>query len=130
MLFTTKTEYGLKALGILAKNGKNDAISLAEIAKQTDLSLSYLEQLFSKLKKAKIIKSTKGAEGGYFLARSAGDVSLLEIIQSLEGKTAVNSCMAGGKQSCSGNCLTRKIWVEIQDDIEQTLKKYTLKNLI
>lgn len=130
MLFTTKTEYGLKALEILAKNGKNDAISLAEIAKQTDLSLSYLEQLFSKLKKAKIIKSTKGAEGGYFLARPAGDVSLLEIIQSLEGKTAVNSCMAGGKQSCSGNCLTRKIWVEIQDDIEQTLNKYTLKNLI
>jgi len=130
MLFTTKTEYGLKALEILAKSGRNKAISLADIAAETGLSLSYLEQIFAKLKKAKIITSTKGAEGGYVLSRPAKDINLLEIISSLEGKTAVNSCMAGSKQACSGNCLTRKIWVEIQNDLEKKLAKYKLCHLV
>lgn len=130
MLFTTKTEYGLKALEILAKNNRGNAISLSDIAQETGLSLSYLEQLFSKLKRAKIITSTKGVGGGYVLSRPASKISLLEIISALEGRTSVNSCMAGAKQSCSGNCLTRKIWVEIQGDLEKTLNKYTLKNLI
>lgn len=130
MLFTTKTEYGLKALEILAKGGKNQAISLAEIAQRTGLSLSYLEQLFARLKQAKIVKSIKGAEGGYVLARPAKGINLLEIIFALEGQTAVNSCMAGKKQCCSGRCLTRKIWLEIQTDLEKTLKKYKLKDLI
>lgn len=130
MLFTTKTEYGLKALVILAKSKPEKSISLAEIAKKTGLSLSYLEQLFSKLKLAKLISSTKGAEGGYLLSRPAKDINLFDIIFALEGRTAINSCMAGGKLSCGGKCLTRKIWAEIQADIEQTLKKYTLNHLI
>lgn len=130
MLFTTKTEYGLKALEILAKNDDKQAISLAGIAKQTGLSLSYLEQIFAKLKKAKIIDSVKGADGGYALSRPARQIDLLEVVQALEGRTAVNSCMAGEKLSCGGRCLTRKIWLEIQHNLEKTLKKYKLKNLI
>jgi len=130
MLFTTKTEYGLKALKILAQTGRNKQTSLSDIAHQTGLSLSYLEQIFAKLKGAKIIKSTKGTDGGYSLSRNANQINLYEIILALEGQTAVNNCMAGGKLSCSGNCLTRKVWAEIQSDMEKTLKKYTLKNLI
>lgn len=130
MLFTTKTEYGLKALAILAQSGRKKTVSLADIAKRTGLSLSYLEQIFAKLKAAKIITSIKGAEGGYALSRPAKEINLLEIISALEGRTAVNSCMAAGKLSCSGRCLTRKIWAEVQNNLEKTLKKYTLNNLI
>lgn len=130
MLFTTKTEYGLKALEILAQKGQNKQTSLSDIAHQTGLSLSYLEQIFAKLKRAKIIKSTKGTDGGYSLSRHANQINLYEIISALEGQTAVNSCMAGTKSSCSGRCLTRKIWEEIQNDLEKKLKKYNLKNLI
>lgn len=130
MLFTTKTEYGLKALEILAKNRSNQPISLADIASETGLSLSYLEQIFAKLKRAKIIKSTKGTDGGYSLSRNVNQINLYEIISALEGRTAVNSCMAGTKPNCSGRCLTRKIWVKIQNDIELTLKNYSLRDLI
>lgn len=130
MLFTTKTEYGLKALEILAKNRNNQPISLAYIASETGLSLSYLEQIFAKLKRAKLIKSVKGTDGGYSLCRPAAKINLYEIISALEGQTAVNNCMAGAKTNCSGRCLTRKIWVKIQDDIEKTLKNYSLRDLI
>jgi len=130
MLFTTKTEYGLKALGVLAKSGKNEAVSLAVIARQTGLSLSYLEQIFAKLKIAGIITSVKGVEGGYALSRPAKAIGLLAIIQALEGKTAVNNCMAGARKSCSSKCLTRKVWEEIQNNLEKTLKKYSLKDLV
>jgi len=130
MLFTTKTEYGLKALRVLARCGRTKNVSLSDIAEETGLSLSYLEQIFSKLKKAGIVTGTKGAEGGYVLSRSAKNIDLLQIITALEGRTAVNSCMADGKQTCSGSCLTRRIWVEIQEDMEKKLKKYKLNQII
>ncbi|MFA5020650.1 MAG: Rrf2 family transcriptional regulator [Patescibacteria group bacterium] len=130
MLFTTKTEYGLKALRILADSAKNQAIPLSEIADSSGLSLSYLEQIFAKLKQAKIVKSTKGAEGGYALNRPAKAISLLAIVESLEGRTAVNTCITSDHLSCSGGCLTRKIWLEIQHDMEVKLKKYKLSDLI
>ncbi|MFA6228366.1 MAG: Rrf2 family transcriptional regulator [Patescibacteria group bacterium] len=128
MLFTTKTEYGLKALVILAENQAQRPISLAEIARVTGLSLSYLEQLFAKLKQAKLVKSIKGAEGGYALSRSAGRINLLEIVEALEGSVAVNQCMSS---NCSTkNCLTRRVWLQVQGDVIKTLKKYKLSNLI
>jgi len=130
MLFTTKTEYGLKALRLLARSVKNQAVPLSEISASSGLSLSYLEQIFAKLKRAEIIKSTKGAEGGYALNRPAKAISLLDIVEALEGRTAVNNCMAGSHQSCSSGCLTRKIWLEIQRDLEIKLKKYKLSDLI
>lgn len=129
MLFTTKTEYGLKALAILAKSKEKKLVSLADISRQTGISLSYLEQLFAKLKRAKLIKSLKGAEGGYALARPAKEIALLSIIEALEGSVAVNYCMSEG--ACSAkSCLTKRVWIEVQEDITKTLKKYKLSNLI
>ena len=128
MLFTTKTEYGLKALVILAKSRGRRPVSLGDISRETGLSLSYLEQLFAKLKKAKLVKSIKGAEGGYVLARPDAKIDLLEIIEALEGSVAVNQCMSSG---CSArNCLTRSVWREVQGEVLKTLKKYKLRDLI
>ncbi|MFA6594450.1 MAG: RrF2 family transcriptional regulator [Candidatus Buchananbacteria bacterium] len=129
MLFTTKTEYGLKALTILAQNKSNKPVSLADISRQADISLSYLEQIFAKLKRAKLIKSIKGAEGGYALAQPAKAITLLKIIEALEGDLAIFYCMADGGCSARG-CLTKKVWADVQSSVVKILNKYKLSNLI
>ena len=134
MMFTTKTEYGLKAMVSLAKNGKKgDPMSLAEISKKEHISQSYLEQLFIKLKANDLVKSAKGVFGGYALTRLPKEISVFEIVEALEGPLAVFYCMAGenNKVVCSPkNCLTKKVWNELQKNIIHTLRKFTLANLI
>ena len=129
MLFTTKTEYGLKALGFLAKTKDKKPVSLGEISRQTGISLSYLEQIFSKLKVAGLVLSLKGSDGGYVLARPANKIKILEIIESLEGELAVFYCMAQGGCCSSRGCGTKKVWVDLQNNIAKTLNKYKLSDL-
>jgi len=132
MMFTTKTEYGLRALVALAENGRNQPLSLAQIAKSEHLSLSYLEQIFKKLKKHQIVKGIKGAEGGYLLARPAVKITLLKILEALEGPLAISYCLDGNNRlscSCRG-CLTKKVWNKLQGDIIKTLRKFKLSDLI
>ncbi len=136
MMFTTKTEYGLRALVRLAKNNskKSDQpVSLTEISKLEHISRSYLEHIFKKLKEDDIVKSIKGAEGGYVLSRDPKKIELFEIIEALEGPLAVFYCMANdeNKMPCSvKGCLTRKVWDELQINIIKTLKKFKLSDLI
>jgi len=133
-MFTTKTEYGLKAMTALAKNGKNNnPLSLTEISKKEHISQSYLEHLFVKLKANDLVKSIKGVSGGYKLSRSPKEINIFEIVEALEGPLAVFYCMAGenGKVACSVNgCLTKKVWDELQKNIIKTLRKFTLANLV
>ena len=131
-MFTTKTEYGLRALVALANNSDNQPLSLAQIAKSEQISLSYLEQIFKKLKSRKIVRSIKGAEGGYLLFRPAKNVTLLKILETLEGPLAVAYCLGDNNRiscSCRG-CLTKKVWAELQRNVIKTLKKFNLTNLI
>jgi Rrf2 family iron-sulfur cluster assembly transcriptional regulator len=129
MLFTTKTEYGLKALVILAKNKTKEPLSLGEISRQTEISLGYLEQIFSKLKAGGLVLSLKGSGGGYVLARPARCIKLLEVIEALEGDLAIFYCMS--QEGCSSKyCLTKKVWVDLQNNIVKTLNKYKLSDLI
>jgi len=133
MMFTTKTEYGLKALAALARSHGEKPLALSQIAKTEHISRAYLEQIFSKLKSNGLVKSTKGAEGGYILSRSAKKINLLEVIEALEGPLAVFYCMAReqSKAQChSRHCLTRKVWDEVQRNIIRTLKKFKLSDLI
>jgi len=132
-MFTTKTEYGLKAMSILAGNKSRKPMSLAQIAKDGHISQSYLEQIFSKLKANDLVKSEKGTEGGYVLARAATKINIFEIVEALEGPLAVFYCMAQeqGKMICSAkSCLTRKVWDELQKNIIKTLRKFKLSDLI
>lgn len=136
-MFTTKTEYGLKAMAALAENSKANKkaqpVSLTEISKKEHISQSYLEHLFVKLKANDLVKSVKGVSGGYVLSRPAKEINIFEIVEALEGPLAVFYCMAGenNKVACSKNgCLTKKIWDELQKNIIKTLRKFTLANLI
>lgn len=133
MMFTTRTEYGLKAMVKLAQNKKKKPLSLAQIAKEEHISQSYLEQIFSKLKANDLVLSVKGSEGGYALSRPPSKISVFEIVEALEGPLAVFYCMAGesNKIGCSlKGCLTRKVWDELQRNIIKTLRKFKLSDLI
>lgn len=131
MLFTTKTEYGLKALVFLAKQKNNQPVSLTTVARATKISQSYLEQIFRRLKGDGIVVSVKGAEGGYLLARKPDKISIFEIVEALEGTIAVFYCMSQSQAFCSvGGCLTKKVWEELQNNIIKTLRKFKLKDII
>lgn len=130
MMFTTKTEYGLKAMVYLAQIKNKQPVSLKQIAKSEHISQSYLEQIFSKLKANDLVKAEKGAEGGYFLSRPANKINVFEIVEALEGPLAVFYCMSQNKALCSvKGCLTRKVWDAVQLNMIKTLSRFKLSDL-
>lgn len=123
----------MRAMVALAKNGKGRPLSLMEISKREHISRPYLERLFARLKSDGLVKSSKGAAGGYLLAKPAEKINVFEIVEALEGPLAVFYCMSGEQKkiTCSsGRCLTKKVWHELQRNIIGTLRKFTLKDLI
>lgn len=132
MMFTTKTEYGMRAMVALAKVKGDKPMSLTQISKQEHISQAYLERLFAKLKADNLVNSSKGALGGYYLSRKPKEINVFEIVESLEGTLAVFYCMsAEGKMVCSkGACLTKKVWLELQKNIIHTLRQFTLADLV
>jgi len=133
MLFTTKTEYGLRAMVALARGDRSTPLPLSIISKQEKVSLAYLERIFSKLKADDLVTSTKGAGGGYALSRPASKINIFEIVEALEGPLAVFYCMATTNKTamCSTKkCLTKKVWHELQKNVIKTLRGFTLSELV
>jgi Rrf2 family protein len=131
MKFSTKAEYGLRAIIRLARSEKVGPLSLSQIAKEEKISLAYLERLIAKLKKAGLVRSTKGVKGGYVLARESKKITVKEIFEALEGTLAPYRCVGIGKVMCaSGYCATRQVWQKLQEQIIKTLDAITLKDLI
>lgn len=111
---------------------KGEFSPLKEISKREGISFDYLEKIFSKLEKAKLIKSKKGVQGGYFLAKKPSKIKLGEIIRALEGEVALVKCIAKQKKFLcprGGECLTRNFWKKIQDSLNKTLDSLTLADL-
>lgn len=133
MIFSTRSTYGLRAVINLAKQEKSDNVSLATIAKQEKISLKYLERLFAVLKKAGLIKAVKGAAGGYFLAKSAEQINVYDVVKALEGKLDQYHCnRKNEKILCDKNhrCETNKVLIKVSQAIDSTLKDIKLKQLI
>jgi len=131
MKFSTKAEYGLRALVNLAQ--QKGYYSLAQIAKEENISLAYLERLFSKLKKAKIIESQKGVNGGYKLAKPLAKISIKEIFEALEGNLSPYNCDCLSNNSlCEMNCSCniKTVWQKLEKEICKTLESIKLKDLI
>jgi len=132
MMFTTKTEYGMRAMLVLLKADEKNPLSLAQIAKEENISQPYLERLFKQLKADGLVKSTKGSNGGYYLARKPEEINMFEIVEALEGPLSVFYCMSEGtrKMVCTPTrCLTKNVWHELQVNIIKTLRKFTLADL-
>ena len=125
MKLSTKGRYGLRALIDLAQYSEETPVSITSISKRQDISERYLEQLMSMLKKAGIVKSIRGANGGYILARDAKEISVGEVLRALEGSLEPR----GGCQA-SESCVTKYVWKRINDSINRTVDDIWLSQLV
>lgn len=134
MKLSTKGRYGLRAVLDLAMHGSEEAVSLSSVAERQRISISYLEQLIAKLKKAGIVDSVRGAQGGYILAKQAGQISVGDVLRALEGNLNPVDCAAvtGEGSACDGSdtCVTKYVWKRISDSINDTVDSITLAELV
>ncbi len=134
MKLSTKGRYGLRAVLDLALNSTEEAVALSSIAERQNISISYLEQLIAKLRKAEIVKSTRGAKGGYVLARPAEEISVGEILRCLEGDLSPVDCaeIMGGESTCNASeiCVTKFVWKRINDSINEAVDNLMLSELV
>ena len=135
MKVSTRGRYGLRAMVDLAMAGSDDkCISLKSVAERQGISEHYLEQLILPLKKAGIVSSMRGAQGGYKLARAAEAITVGEILRALEGSLAPVDCIAEGDASC-GNancdcCPTKQVWGRIYDSLNDVVDSISLNDLV
>lgn len=130
MKLSTKGKYGVKAMVELAINYGGDPISIKTIGKRQDISEYYLEQLFSSLRKAKLIKSIRGAQGGYVLSRDPKDITVAEIMDVLEGPIEIADCIDGISCDNIDCCATRLLWKRIKESIDTVLLSTTLEDIV
>lgn len=133
MRLSTKGRYGVAAMYELATYYDNSSVSLKEIAKKQNFSDAYLEQLFSILKRKRLITSQRGAKGGYKLAKSPDKITVGDIIRALEGPIEFSECVGGSEEfECdrSSVCVTKDIWVKINNSINSVIDYITLQDLL
>lgn len=139
MLFSTKAEYGVRLMVELGRQPGSRPVSLNAIAEAERLPLSYLEHLVAKLRKAGLVTSTRGAHGGYRLAHPAEEITMIEVVEALEGPIAPMECFhetPEGKVLCSHadevdrTCATKLPWTRVQGGVNRALAGTTLAELV
>lgn len=132
MKLSTKGRYGLRAMIDLAQYSEQEAVSISSIAQRQNISESYLEQLVAKLKKAGLVMSTRGAQGGYRLARPADEISVGDVLRALEGNLEAVACSAQTGEGCQGSdlCVTKYVWQKINESIANTVDEMMLSRLV
>ncbi len=130
MRLTTKGRFAVTAMIDLAMHHGSGPVTLAEISGRQRISLSYLEQLFGKLRRHKLVESVRGPGGGYHLARDMGEVSVTEIILAVDEPIDATQC--GGKENCHDDrkCLTHDLWASLNQRIFDYLDGVTLRQLV
>ena len=121
------------ALADIARFDKNKPISLRDISLRQGISLVYLEQLFLKLKKNKIVNSVRGKKGGYTLNKNASEINISEVLSAVEEKIKTVGCEKHSKKGCNGKsakCITHNLWDELEDYINVFFEKKKLSDLI
>lgn len=127
MKLSSKSRYGLRAMVYIAERG--EVVSLASVARDTATSEAYLEQLFSLLKKASLVKSVRGANGGYKLAKAACKITIGEIVRALEDELEIVDCISGECES-KCNCISHRVWRTLYDAINNALDSITLAGVL
>lgn len=130
MRLTTKGRYAVTAMLDLAFHSQTRPVTLTDIATRQTISLSYLEQLFARLRKAGMVKGVRGPGGGYTLSKSAKDINIAEIIEAVD--EPVDSTKCGGKGNCQNEqpCLTHDLWMGLSEQIRNYLKEISLGQLL
>ena len=133
MKLSTKGRYGLRALIDLAQYGKDAPVSIMSISARQDISERYLEQLMSMLKKAGLVKSVRGAAGGYILAKDVKDISVGDVLRALEGSLEPVDCAGlepDGECRSANTCVTKYVWQRINESINRTVDEIRLDQLV
>lgn len=131
MKISTKGQYSLKAMVDIALHGGEGTRTISQIAQNTGISEKYLEQLFPKLRKAGFIESTRGASGGYRLAKPMEDISVGDILRTGEGDLIPVDCALTSDKTCAnaGGCVVKYVWKKVTDSINETVDGITLADL-
>ena len=137
MKLTAKGRYAVMAVADMAAQSSGEGTSvrssLTEISQRQGISLSFLEQLFAKLRRAGIVESHRGATGGYVLAEKAADLTLEKIIFAVDEDIKAHGCTPEAKIACTGKtdrCLTHNLWGALEDHIEQFLASITVQDVV
>src|SRR5689334_14712759 len=139
MIFSSKAEYGVRLMVELGRQDQGQPVSLKAIAAAENLPLAYLEQVVARLKKAELVRSARGAHGGYWLARPAEEITMDEVVLALEGAIAPMECFVAEpthRVLCSHEpdhghgCATKLLWTRVQGGIIRSLQNTTLAELV
>jgi Rrf2 family iron-sulfur cluster assembly transcriptional regulator len=130
MKLTSKGRYAVTAMLDVALHSSTGPVSLADISERQAISLSYLEQLFARLRKQKLVSSVRGPGGGYKLGRSAAEIAIGEVIRAVDESVDATRCK--GNSDCQGGqrCLTHSLWQDLSDRISSFLNDITLAELM
>jgi Rrf2 family iron-sulfur cluster assembly transcriptional regulator len=133
MKLTSKGRYAVMALVDLARFDNINPVSLRDISLRQGISLDYLEQIFSKLKKNEIVKSIRGTQGGYVLNKNPNDIKLTNIFHAVDEKVKTVQCKKESKRGCNGKatkCITHNLWDELEIHINTFFENKNLQDLI
>ena len=133
MKLTSKGRYAVMAMADLAKNNAKDPTSLTEISLRQGISISFLEQLFLKLRKDNLVKSVRGPLGGYVLNKPPEEIKLLSIINAVDEKIKTVKCRKESKKGCNGKsikCITHNLWDDLETHINKFFEDNTLNDIL
>lgn len=133
MKLSTKGRYAVMAMVDLACHGEGGPVALADVADRQEISLSYLEQLFGKLRKGGLVKSVRGPGGGYLLSRPAAELRISDIILAVDEPIQTTRCAPGSPAGChnhKGRCLTHDLWEELGNQIYLYLSAVSLGDVV
>jgi Rrf2 family protein len=129
-MITRKTDYAIRCVLHLAESDK-DVVMINEIAAHRDIPKSFLAKILQTLAKAGIVESLRGVQGGFRLARKPSHISLLDIVEAMEGPVAMNICAVDKKKcSFSSTCVVHPVWVDIRKDVEDRLRQWDFAKLL
>jgi len=133
MKLNTRSRYAVMALADMASFDRQNPISLRDISLRQNISLVYLEQIFSKLKKNNIVKSVRGVNGGYILAKTPEQIKLLNIFSAVDEKVKTIQCRRESKKGCNGRstkCITHYLWDDLEMHINDFFEKKNLGDIL
>jgi Rrf2 family iron-sulfur cluster assembly transcriptional regulator len=133
MKLTSKGRYAVMALVDLARFDSINPVSLRDISLRQGISLDYLEQIFSKLKRNNIVKSIRGTQGGYILGKNPNEIKLTNIFYAVDEKVKTVQCKKDSKKGCNGKaikCITHDLWDELETHINSFFENKSLEDLI
>ena len=133
MKLTSKGRYAVMAMADLAKNNVKKPTSLSEISLRQGISISFLEQIFLKLKKSNLVKSSRGPSGGYLLTKTPEEIKLSSIIKAVDERVKTLGCKRESKKGCNGKsvkCITHNLWDDLEIHINNFFEKNTLKDIL